>query len=196
MWSSAEWARAFAVVHEISHSAGGTTDDWYSWSICQQLATYNPDLAVINAQNYALYVMMRAGGDLPMTSKYQVRCYDEQTNTFLGWLDSDGNWLSLSGNDPGKPAGSTVYWDESGGERFIMRTASSRYIGDNGNGGQGNTEAAWNLSSRKTAVDWTEPSGQICIHANKNQHLIKGDDGWLYWSADGKGAISFEFIEV
>ncbi len=79
-WNSAEWGRAFAVVHEMSHAAGATKDDWYSWSICQQLATFNPNLAVTNAQNYALYVMMRAGGDLPMTSKYRVRCYDKKSN--------------------------------------------------------------------------------------------------------------------
>lgn len=195
MWSSAEWGRAFAVVHEMSHAAGSTTDDWYSWSICQQLASFNPGLAVQNAQNYALYVMMRAGGDLPMTSKYRVKCYDKLTNTFLGWLDSDGNWLSLTGTDPDKVDGSSVYWYEYGGERFITRVGASRYVGDNGNKGQGNTKAAWNLWSRATASEWTDPTGQIIIHSNTSQHLVKKDDG-IYWSDSTDGAMSFEFVEV
>ncbi len=194
-WNSAEWGRAFAVVHEISHAAGGTTDDWYSWEVCSNLALHNPDLAVINAQNYALYVMLREGGSLPMTKRYRVRCYDGKANTFLGWLDSSGNWLCLTGNDPANPAGTIVCWYEYGGEKFIWRTDSSRYIGDNGNHGQGNTKAAWNSWARITAVEWTEPTGQICISANKSQHLNKGDDG-LYWSADPSSAIKFEFIEV
>jgi Lysine-specific metallo-endopeptidase len=195
MWNSAEWGRAFAVVHEISHAAGGTTDDWYSWEMCKNLAFSNPDLAVTNAQNYALYVMLREGGSLPMTKRYRVRCYDEKSNTFLGWLDSSGNSLCLTGNDPAKPAGTIVCWYEYGGEKFIWRTDSSRYIGDDGNQGQGNTKAYWNLWARITAVEWTEPTGQICISANKSQHLSKGDDG-LYWSANASSAIRFEFIEV
>jgi peptidyl-Lys metalloendopeptidase len=195
MWSSAEWGRAFAVVHEVSHVAGGTTDDWYSWSICQQLSTFNPNLAVTNAQNYALYVMMRAGGDLPMTSKYRVKCYDTKSNAFLGWLDSDGNWLSLTGTDPKKVDGTTVYWYEHGGERFITRAGSSRYVGDNGNSSQGNAQAAWNLWARATAAEWTDPTGQIFIHATPGQHLVKKSDG-IYWSDSADGAMTFEFVEV
>jgi hypothetical protein len=196
LWNSAEWGRAFALVHEISHAAGGTTDDWYSWSICEQLATYNPNLAVTNAQNYALYVMYRAGGDLPMTNKYKVRCYDAK-HTFQGWLESRNNWVCLNGNDPEKPGESvTVYWYEDGGVKYLCPTNSSRYLGDNGNGDQGDTDAAWNLRARRTAIFWTEPAAQICINANRGQHLSKGDDGYLHWSADASTALRCEFVEV
>jgi hypothetical protein len=184
------------VVHEISHAAGGTTDDWYSWSICQQLATYNPNLAVNNAQNYALYVMFREGGNLPMTDKYQVRCYDVKSNAFQGWLQSENSWVCLKGNDPEKPVGVTVYWYEDGGENYLCPTNSYRYLGDNGNGGQGNMEAAWNLKARRNAIFWTEPAAQICINSNRSQHLSKGDDGSVYWSADASTALRCEFVEV
>jgi hypothetical protein len=56
-WRSADWARAFILVHEISHLAGDTEDGYYNWSICEQLPTYNPNLAVKNAQSYALFAM-------------------------------------------------------------------------------------------------------------------------------------------
>lgn len=196
MWNSAEWARAFVVVHEVSHAAGLTTDDWYSWFICQQLATYNPGLAVKNAQNYALYTMLGAGGDLPLTNKYRVKCFTEKDGAFVGWMDSSGNWLSFAGTDPNKVSGSTVYTYEYENEKFITRAGSSRYIGDNGNKGQGNGPAAWNLWSRATYVEWIEPSGRICIYNNKDQHLCKGDDGGMYWSDKADNALSFEFVEV
>jgi hypothetical protein len=196
MWNSAEWGRAFAVVHEISHAAASTTDDWYSWSICQQLATFNPGLAVTNAQNYALYIMLGKGGDLPLTNKYRVKCVMEKDGEFVGWLDSSNNWLSFTGTDPNKVSGSTVYTYEYGGEKFIARVGSSRYIGDNGNQGQGDGPAAWNLWSRATYVEWIEPSGRICIYHNKGQHLCKGDDGGLYWSDKDEHSLTFEFVEV
>jgi hypothetical protein len=58
-FSSADWARATAVIHEISHAFAGTKDLWGSRMACSNLASFYPELAVVNAQNYALYVMMR-----------------------------------------------------------------------------------------------------------------------------------------
>jgi hypothetical protein len=70
MWASADWGRAFTLIHEISHATCSTTDDQYLWSICEQLASYAPDIAVSNAQNYSLFAMMRAAiPDLPPIGK-------------------------------------------------------------------------------------------------------------------------------
>lgn len=58
--SRADWVRAMAVVHEMSHAViDGTidVDSSYSTFACYQLANENPDKAVKNAQNYAFFAM-------------------------------------------------------------------------------------------------------------------------------------------
>jgi hypothetical protein len=49
-----EWTRAFLVIHEVSHAAGQTNDEHYSWLICENLSLFAPQKAVCNAQSYAL----------------------------------------------------------------------------------------------------------------------------------------------
>ncbi len=199
---SLPWDYAFMVVHEISHATAGTGDDWYSWFMCGQLANFNPDLAVANAQNYALFVMRRVGSDLPMARTYAVRCFNQRNGKFLGWLESDGNWLSLNGDDPARPPDSgyvRVRWYEG---QYLNRTDSSRYIGDNGNGSGGNTRAAWNLWARASGVAWTEPDGEIFMKSNPDQRLglevdLSKEVRWISTSAPPPSTrLRFAFQEV
>jgi hypothetical protein len=53
----ADFGRVFVLIHELSHGAGGTTDDHYLFGICNYLAMFSPGVAVTNAQNYALFAM-------------------------------------------------------------------------------------------------------------------------------------------
>lgn len=202
---SLPWDYAFLVVHEISHASAGTGDDWYMWYVCGQLANFNPDLAVANAQNYALFVMRRVGSDLPMLRTYAVRCFNQKNGNFLGWLQSDGNWLTLNGDDRETPPDSgyiRVRWYEYKGKKYICRSDTSRYIGDDGNGGAGNTRAAWNLWARATDVAWSEPAGEICIQSNSNQHLALGSPmskDLIWTTAEAPPPythVRFEFQEV
>ncbi len=60
-FNSADYERAFILVHEISHAAGNTNngnEEYYSWFYCRWwLPKVHPDLAVKNAQNYAYFAM-------------------------------------------------------------------------------------------------------------------------------------------
>lgn len=61
-FARADWVRALAVVHEMSHAViGGTSDIKASYSVdqCYFLAKDEPDLAVQNAQNLAFLAMSR-----------------------------------------------------------------------------------------------------------------------------------------
>lgn len=169
-----QWDYSFIVTHEMSHSTSSTSDDWYSWYMCSQLAVFNPELAVTNAQNYALFVMRENGGDVPMNDIYMVKCFNQKNGNFLGWLQSDGNWVTLNGDNPNVAPDSgcvSVRWYEYKGEKFLVPTNSSRYIGDNGNGGHGNGRAAWNLWARANSVGLGASAGEIFIKSNPKQRL-------------------------
>jgi hypothetical protein len=186
--SSVEWARAATLVHEISHAAGSTDDLRYSGLMCDYLADQYPDLAVKNAENYARLVMMRPGNGLPTTRSYGVRCFAGLNKTFLGWLQSQDHMLTLNGDDPDTPPKGKyvkVSWYEEGSKKYVKSTNSSRYIGDNGNKGKGDTWAAWNLYGFATAVGCTESSGgQVYIEGNPTQHLcVQGSDKRVFWKA-------------
>jgi hypothetical protein len=64
-FASAELARAYILIHEISHAVFSTEDAWYFWPIVQSLSTFDPGLAVKNAENYANFAMRRDTKDLP-----------------------------------------------------------------------------------------------------------------------------------
>jgi hypothetical protein len=80
---SAEWARAFILVHEMHHAAADTkhtiliADSHYSRIGCGTLPFSDPGLAVKNAQNYAYFVM----------GTYWVRPVPEP-----GWKPDYGIW--------------------------------------------------------------------------------------------------------
>lgn len=169
-----QWDYSFIVAHEVSHSIGSTDDHWYSWYMCGQLAVFNPDLAVSNAQNYALFVMREGGGDVPMFGNFMIKCFNQRNGKFLGWLQSDGNWVTLNGTDPNVAPENgcvTVRWYEYKGEKYLFPADSSRYLGDNGNGGQGNGRAAWNLWARASSVGLGVEAGEIYLKANPQQRL-------------------------
>jgi hypothetical protein len=201
---SVEWARAFTLVHEISHATGGTYDTWSNWPICMEIAEKYPDFAVTNAESYALYVMMRVDDSLPKTRTYAVRCRNHaDDDKFLGWLDSLGNWVILNGDDPDTPPKNgylTVVWYEHGSEKYLKSVNASRYVGTNGEGNKGSTQTAWNLWARATAVEWTESTGRISIKANPSQHLgVYLPDKRVFWASDPLApwtSLKCEFVEV
>jgi Lysine-specific metallo-endopeptidase len=51
-----DWARAFIVIHEVSHAAAQTCDVSRNWLYCNS-DLMSPDNKVRNAQNYALFAM-------------------------------------------------------------------------------------------------------------------------------------------
>ena len=106
--NSLEWARAFIVVHEISHIKYGTEDNQYDWGACADFARSNPDKAVANAQNYALFAMKL----LPRFGKILSLCA------------SNGKYLSI------KPNGSLFADKEKVGEqeKFEMVDAGGYFV--------------------------------------------------------------------
>jgi hypothetical protein len=62
-FARADWVRALAVIHEISHAVVGGTkdiDNAYEYLECRNLAARQPAKAVQNAQNYAYFAMFNA----------------------------------------------------------------------------------------------------------------------------------------
>lgn len=66
-FGSAHRGRAFLLVHEISHAAGGTQDKSYDYGECQKFAETDPDSAIVNAQNYAMFAL--SGYALPTSAR-------------------------------------------------------------------------------------------------------------------------------
>ena len=62
------WARAFLVVHEISHLTAFTKDSWYDWGRRQ----HDPNQAVVNAQSYALFAMGADTSQSPYVPEGQI----------------------------------------------------------------------------------------------------------------------------
>jgi hypothetical protein len=52
-----DWARAFIVIHEVSHAAAQTEDVSRNWLYCIHTSLMSSDDKVRNAQNYALFAM-------------------------------------------------------------------------------------------------------------------------------------------
>jgi Lysine-specific metallo-endopeptidase len=58
-YGSGARGRAFVLVHEISHAAGGATDKDYDYGVCREFARTDPGSAVGNAQSYAIFALER-----------------------------------------------------------------------------------------------------------------------------------------
>jgi hypothetical protein len=55
-----DWVRTFIVMHEIAHMGGANQDLSYLFDQCKDFAKRRPDLAEVNAQNWALFAAMGA----------------------------------------------------------------------------------------------------------------------------------------
>lgn len=117
----------------------------------------------------------------PVAGAYRIQCYDRDGN-LKGWLDSYNNWLWLNPNQP-----DASFYDYSyGGELFICN--GSRYVGDNGNEGKGDTAAAWNLWARATGIAWKSidggPTAFIHIAKTPGQILTWDSNTYVYWATN------------
>jgi hypothetical protein len=89
-WHEMKWVQTFILLHEISHAASGTTDYMYNWVICRNLSAFNPEEAVKNAQNYALFAM----GQLDVPKFSPLNELNLKTGDKIRLKANNGNFLS------------------------------------------------------------------------------------------------------
>ena len=89
-WRELKWMLPFIIIHEVSHAASNVLDKQYSWYICQQLALYNPAVAVDNAQSYALFAM----GQLDVPQLNPLDKLNLKTGDKINLKANNGQFLS------------------------------------------------------------------------------------------------------
>lgn len=129
------------MAHEISHLAAFTKDFSYYWSGCEWLARFQPDIAVGNAQNEALYVMHADPSTVPYEPVPRVDIKHGDTITlqasngkYLGNVcSSSGNYIQAPYDNPQAVncyfrVENAPYTDTF----YLARTSDMSYLIDNG----------------------------------------------------------------
>ncbi len=133
---------------------------------------------------------------------FYIKCTVRSTGTFVGWLDysGPGNYVWLTGGDPGTPAGMQFNWYTHGGKQYLnpqgTYVGNPRYLGNNGNAPATICSAEWNYWARCVPIYWQKPDGNLCNDDDHSFFLINQGGGYVNWSNDPTLALKCELVYV
>jgi len=134
----------------------------------------------------------------PAGGIFRIRCYLETGHTFVGWLDSYGDYYAGYTGSEDKPAGSRFAWYTWENVPYLWDVDSpreaARYLGPNNV--DDHKSAELNLWPSAAGILYRRDGDQrFRLWSNQNRYCYAAGSSYVYWGDYGE-ALQFEFVSA